>query len=78
MQCFAEDTGFQYAQEQIYRSTSATKGAFSPLFDGTLGKVDFDWTESIIDEDSNKAVVTWTMSMSPGGSIMSNHMNLRC
>jgi hypothetical protein len=41
------------------------------LFHGTLGEVNFDWTESIIDEDSNKPVVTCTMSMSPGGSMMS-------
>jgi hypothetical protein len=69
-QCFAEDAVFQDAQGQIYRSRAAIKGAFSHCSTDP-GEVNFDWPESIIDEDSNKPVVTCTMSMSPAGSMMS-------
>lgn len=68
MDHFAEDAVFQSAQGEIHRGKAAIKGAFSPLFDGTLGKVHFDWTESVVDEPAGKAVVCWTLSMTRNGS----------
>lgn len=70
MACFAENAVFQDAQGKDHLGRPAIAAAFAPLFDGTLGKVHFDWTEAVVDEPASKAVVTWTMSFSREGAVV--------
>jgi len=71
MDGFAPDAIFEDAQGDRFQGKAAIKATFSPLFEGAQGPLRFDWTETILDEAANKAVVAWTLSMYRDGEPVS-------
>lgn len=70
MECFADQAVFVDGQGGRHKGKAAVSAAFKPMYDGSLGKIHFDWTETVIDEAASKAVVTWTLSMTREGAVV--------
>lgn len=67
LDCFADDAVFEDAHGQAHEGKQAISAAFAPIFDGSYGKIHFDWTDVLALESAEKAVVTWTMTIGFGG-----------
>lgn len=66
LDCFADDAWFEDAQGQRHEGKAAIGAAFGPIYNGSYGKVRFDWTDVLAIEAANQAVVTWTMTLGVG------------
>lgn len=49
----------------------AIRAALAPLFDGSMGKLHYAIQETLLDESDERALVTWTLSMTAQDGVIS-------
>ena len=54
---YVDPNGFEH------EGVDAIGASLKSIFDGTLGRVSYDVSSTILDETEQRALVTWTMSM---------------
>lgn len=63
MAAFGEDGTFIDPQGVSHHGVQAIRAALAPIVEGSAGNVRYSVTDTIVDEESSKASIAWTLSM---------------